>query len=146
MSEQINQQNDGQVIFTAQQASKYFGGLAAVDQVDIDIYQGEVLGLIGPNGAGKTTLVNIVTGMIGLFAVSEIFHQIAESEGWTAIRGKFSTRLPRWAELWKLRAATLIGTVVGAVGGMLPGAGGAVAAASQPPPRWHRRAALSLAP
>ena len=74
------------------------------------------------------TGVNIVTGMIGLFAVSEIFHQIAESEGWAAIHGKFGARLPRLLELWKLRWSMLIGTVVGAIGGMLPGAGGAVAA------------------
>ena len=74
------------------------------------------------------TGVGIVTGMIGLFAVSEIFHQIGESEGWAAIKGKFSTKLPRIVELWKLRTAMFIGTVIGAIGGMLPGAGGAVAA------------------
>jgi putative tricarboxylic transport membrane protein len=74
------------------------------------------------------TGVSIVTGMIGLFAVSEIFHQIAESEGWAAIQGRFSARLPRILEIWKLRGSMLIGTLVGAIGGMLPGAGGAVAA------------------
>lgn len=42
--------------------SKYFGGLAALHDLDMDIYEGEKLGLIGPNGAGKTTLFNIICG------------------------------------------------------------------------------------
>ncbi len=40
-----------------------FGGLTAVDSVDFQIRQGEVLGLIGPNGAGKTTMMNLISGL-----------------------------------------------------------------------------------
>lgn len=43
--------------------TKYFGGIRALDNVDIDIQPGEILGLIGPNGCGKTTLINVVTGL-----------------------------------------------------------------------------------
>jgi ABC-type branched-subunit amino acid transport system ATPase component len=42
--------------------TKRFGGLAAVSELDFELYAGEILGLIGPNGAGKTTTFNVVAG------------------------------------------------------------------------------------
>lgn len=42
--------------------SHYFGGLVAVDDFNLDLREGELVGLIGPNGAGKTTVFNLVTG------------------------------------------------------------------------------------
>ena len=44
--------------------TKYFGGLAAVEQFDMAVNEGEIVGLIGPNGAGKTTVFNLVTGVL----------------------------------------------------------------------------------
>lgn len=40
-----------------------FGGLHAVEDFNIEIYKGELVGLIGPNGAGKTTVFNLLTGV-----------------------------------------------------------------------------------
>jgi len=53
-------------ILEAEKVTKYFGGLAAVSNVDFHVDQGEIFGLIGPNGAGKTTLFNLVSAALVL--------------------------------------------------------------------------------
>ena len=40
-----------------------FGGLAAIDKLDLVVHEREVVSVIGPNGAGKTTLFNLITGI-----------------------------------------------------------------------------------
>jgi len=72
--------------------------------------------------------VELVAGMIGLFAVSEILSRIAEGMDWERIKGKYTTDLPTLLELWKVRVATFIGIVMGTIEGLLPGGGGAIAA------------------
>jgi branched-chain amino acid transport system ATP-binding protein len=44
--------------------SKSFGSLKVVDGLDLDVEQGEALGIVGPNGAGKSTLFNLITGVM----------------------------------------------------------------------------------
>jgi branched-chain amino acid transport system ATP-binding protein len=51
-------------MLTLRGVSRSFGGVRAVREVNLDVAEGEILGLIGPNGAGKTTLFNLVTGLV----------------------------------------------------------------------------------
>jgi branched-chain amino acid transport system ATP-binding protein len=51
-------------ILATKALTRRFGGLTAVNQVDLQIQPGELIGLIGPNGAGKTTLFNLLMGLI----------------------------------------------------------------------------------
>jgi len=53
------------MMLVADNVTKRFGGLKAVDRVSFGIREGEILGLIGPNGAGKTTLFSVIAGLYG---------------------------------------------------------------------------------
>jgi branched-chain amino acid transport system ATP-binding protein len=51
-------------LLQVQDVSKRFGGFVALDEINIDVQQGERVGLIGPNGSGKSTLVNCICGTL----------------------------------------------------------------------------------
>lgn len=63
--------------------TRRFGGLVAVNNVDLDLHQGEVHAVIGTNGAGKSTLINMLSG------------EIAASSGSIALEGHDVTRMPQ---------------------------------------------------
>src|SRR6266487_6743557 len=52
----------GNVMLELSAVTKRFGGLAAVEDVNLQINKGEIISVIGPNGAGKTTVFNLITG------------------------------------------------------------------------------------
>lgn len=60
--------NTGSPVLSLRRASKHFGGLVAVDRVDFDVAEHQVMGLIGPNGSGKSTILNLISGALPLSA------------------------------------------------------------------------------
>jgi branched-chain amino acid transport system ATP-binding protein len=52
-------------ILRVEKLTKRFGGLTAVDRLDFEVREGEILGVIGPNGAGKSTTFNLIAGAYG---------------------------------------------------------------------------------
>jgi len=72
--------SDGAVLRT-DGVTKRFGGLTAVDDVDVEVSQGEIVGLIGPNGAGKSTLFNCITGTLSADE-GHVYLQGRDVTGW----------------------------------------------------------------
>jgi branched-chain amino acid transport system ATP-binding protein len=93
---------------------KRFAGLQALDGVDLDVANGEIVGLIGPNGSGKTTFINVVTGALPatggriLFAERDISRLPTDRRVQLGIGRTFQNvrlwhRLTVWEHLWIAR-------------------------------------------
>jgi len=55
--------NTADILFDVRRVTRRFGGLVAVDEVNVSVARGECVSVIGPNGAGKSTLFNLLTGI-----------------------------------------------------------------------------------
>ena len=71
----------GGVLLRAAGISKVYGGVRAVDGVDLELRGGEVLGMIGPNGAGKSTLIGLLSGAISGEGRVELFGEDVTGAG-----------------------------------------------------------------
>src|SRR5947207_13785402 len=65
MSANVRSNSNGspEIVLQTEKATIRFGGLCAVNELDMSVKKGEIYGLIGPNGAGKTTIFNLLTGV-----------------------------------------------------------------------------------
>jgi branched-chain amino acid transport system ATP-binding protein len=94
--------------------SRHFGGVRAVDELDLNVDEGQVFGLIGPNGSGKSTTINLIGGVFPLtagrieFAGREISRLPAHRRVEHGMARTFQNirlfgRLTVWQNLWVAR-------------------------------------------
>ena len=99
-------------LLEARGVTRRFGGLVAVDAVDLAVRRGSVHGLIGPNGAGKTTLLNLIAGVhrvgSGLlrFAAQDITRDSTAKRARAGIRRTFQN-LKLFGEMTALENAAI---------------------------------------
>lgn len=99
--------------------SKVFGGQVVLDQIDLTVYKGEIIGYIGPNGAGKSTTVKIMLGLIeGYKGTISIFGKDI-ADGDTTYKRKIGY-VPETADLYDNLTAHEYLTFVGELYGMEP--------------------------
>ena len=79
----------GQILLAASQVSRRFGGLMAVDQLDLEVKAGTVHALIGPNGSGKSTFINLASGIYKLSGGQIRFagREIGNAKTWDVANG-----------------------------------------------------------
>ncbi|MGH6815360.1 MAG: ABC transporter ATP-binding protein [Hyphomicrobiaceae bacterium] len=91
--------------------SKHFGGVRAVDKVDLAVRQGEIFGLIGPNGSGKSTIVNLIAGLMAPTGGAIVFEggditevsvhvRVAHGIARTFQNIRLFGQLPVWQNVW----------------------------------------------
>jgi branched-chain amino acid transport system ATP-binding protein len=98
-------------VLDLQGIAKYFGGVHAVDGIDLTVKRGEILGLIGPNGSGKSTIVNLVSGLFPLTSGRILFNgddisdlpshaRVSLGIARTFQNIRLFGQLPVWQNLW----------------------------------------------
>ena len=74
-----------EAVLECRAVTRRFGGIRAVDEVDLELHDGHILGLIGPNGAGKTTLLDCVSGFLAVDSGRVLLHG-DDVTGWSPYR------------------------------------------------------------
>lgn len=93
-------------VLRVEHVTMQFGGVVAVDDLSMEVNEGEIVALIGPNGAGKTTAFNVITGVYAPTNGQVLFNG---KEWWRTIPRAScaaSTRASTWANTrpcWSLR-------------------------------------------
>jgi ABC-2 type transport system ATP-binding protein len=87
-------------VLEARKLTKRYGVLTAVEDLSLEVHEGEVFGLLGPNGAGKTTSINMLCGLLKPDAGQVLIHGKAILDGGAGVRSRVGV-CPQDIVLWK---------------------------------------------
>jgi ABC-2 type transport system ATP-binding protein len=100
----------------AQSLTKRYGEVTAVNDLSLEVYEGEVFGLLGPNGAGKTTSISMICGLLKPDAGQVTIHGKAIANGDASIRARVGVcpqNIVLWGQLTCLEQMQFIGEMYG---------------------------------
>jgi ABC-2 type transport system ATP-binding protein len=106
-------------VLQTQGLTKYYGELVAVDDLCLDVHEGEVFGFLGPNGAGKTTSINMMCGLLKPDAGQVLLNGIPIDGGNRSLRtrvGMCPQHIVLWERLTCMEQLVYIGQMYGLSG------------------------------
>jgi branched-chain amino acid transport system permease protein len=101
----------GEPLLSVRGLTKHFGGVQAVNAFDLEVRQGEIVGLIGPNGAGTTPIVNLLPGAVPPTSGRVTFAG-TDVTGWSAHRMAQAGLLRTWQNIRLFRHLTVLENVL----------------------------------
>ncbi len=105
-----------EIVLSAQHLTKCYGALTAVENLSLEVRQGEVFGLLGPNGAGKTTSINMLCGLLKPDSGQVFLHGQVITSGERYLRKQVGV-CPQDIVLWKtltcLEQLVFVGSLYG---------------------------------
>lgn len=106
----------GKPIIEVRNLTKKFGNFTAVDQINFDISEGEILGFLGPNGAGKTTTIKMMMGLLPITGGEVVIKGLSVRRRWKRIKkftGYMSQKFSLYPLLTSLENVEFFGGVSG---------------------------------
>jgi ABC-2 type transport system ATP-binding protein len=103
-------------VLQAQSLTKCYGSLKAIQDLSLEVYEGEVLGILGPNGAGKTTSINIICGLLRPDSGQVIIRGKSITDGNADIRSRVGVcpqNIVLWNQLTCLEQMVFVGEMYG---------------------------------
>jgi ABC-2 type transport system ATP-binding protein len=107
------------VILCTEGLNKSYGTLKAVDDLNLEVYKGEIFGFLGPNGAGKTTSINMMCGLLRPDSGQVLIQGVPISEGNASIRSRMGVcpqEVVLWDRLTCIEQLQFMGEMYGMVG------------------------------
>ena len=104
------------IVVQTQSLTKRYGSLTAVQDLSLEVYEGEIFGLLGPNGAGKTTLISLMCGLLKPDSGQVIIHGKPVTHWDAAVRvrvGVCPQNIVLWSQLTCLEQLVFVGEMYG---------------------------------